>query len=258
MSCHIRPLFWLCAVAVLGRVSADDKSGPRPAADLLVWEASEKHHNASADESRWTVSFAVTNRDSRAHVIETVQPSCGCTIPRLPADPWVLAPGATSTLQLTVDFTAKEGRLTKQVQVISDLGTQTLTLTLSIPARAIDADPQRKANFLVAQQNRQAVFQGDCARCHAAPTVGQKDAFLYAAACGPCHESPHRAAIVPELALARQPRDAAYWRELVTRGRPGTLMPAFAQSEGGPLDAAQVDSLVAYLERTFRGPSPPR
>ncbi len=244
-------------LAALARSAGTEVRAPRPISELLVWDAMEKHHDARADENSWEVAFEVTNRDSRSHVIEAVQPSCGCTVPQLPADPWVLPPGATSTLKLKVDFTAKEGRLTKSVQVASDLGTQTLGLTISIPARAIDADPQRKANFVIAQQNRQAVFQGDCARCHAAPALGQKDAFLYAAACGPCHESPHRASIVPELALAKQPRDAAYWREIVTRGRPGTLMPAFAKSEGGPLDEEQVESLVAYLVRTFAAPPPP-
>lgn len=247
----------LLTFATQARLAGNETESPRAIGELLVWDAMEKHYDARTDENFWEVAFAVTNRDSRSHVIEAVQPSCGCTIPQLPADPWVLAPGATSTLKLKVDFTAKEGRLTKSVQVASDLGTQTLALTISIPARAINSDPQRKANFLIAQQNRQAVFQGDCARCHAAPALGQKDAFLYAAACGPCHESPHRASIVPELALAKQPRDAAYWREIVTRGRSGTLMPAFAKSEGGPLDEEQVESLVAYLVRTFAAPPLP-
>jgi hypothetical protein len=42
-------------------------------------------------------------------------------------------------------------------------------------------------------------------------------------------------------------RDAAYWEKWIREGGEGTLMPAFAKAQGGPLDDAQVSSLVRYL-----------
>ena len=44
--------------------------------------------------------------------------------------------------------------------------------------------------------------------------------------------------------MASAPRDAAFWRGLIAHGREKTLMPAFAQSDGGPLQDTQIESLV--------------
>ena len=44
-------------------------------------------------------------------------------------------------------------------------------------------------------------------------------------------------------------------RNVVAKGLPGTLMPAFAQSSGGTLNDAQVDALVQGIVRTWGRPS---
>jgi len=48
--------------------------------------------------------------------------------------------------------------------------------------------------------------------------------------------------------------DTNYWRTWITYGKTNTLMPAFLNSEGGPLEAAQIDSLVAYMTNAFPRP----
>jgi len=70
---------------------------------------------------------------------------------------------------------------------------------------------------------------------------------LFQAACGICHEAEARATLVPALRNLKHPPDAAYWRRWIARGKPDSLMPAFAGQEGGPLTDGQIDSLVELL-----------
>ena len=105
--------------------------------------------------------------------------------------------------------------------------------------------------MVLAKSDRQAVFKGDCASCHVEKGVGKIGQDLFAADCGICHDTPLRAQMVPNLKMPKGPRDQDYWKSWITYGRKGSLMPAFAQSEGGPLTKEQVDSLVDYLFANF-------
>ena len=98
-----------------------------------------------------------------------------------------------------------------------------------------------------ARADRQAVLRGSCASCHVTPTIGKKGAELFQTACVICHAAEHRASFVPDLMVAKAPRDAAYWEKWIREGAEGTLMPAFAKEHGGSLDDEQIASLIAYL-----------
>jgi len=74
---------------------------------------------------------------------------------------------------------------------------------------------------------------------------------LYAASCGICHDAEHRAAMVTDLHVPRSTRDIAFWQKWIMEGKPGTMMPAFAQLHGGPLTQEQIDSLTIYLYQNF-------
>jgi mono/diheme cytochrome c family protein len=116
----------------------------------------------------------------------------------------------------------------------------------------------RAKNIQNALADRQAVFKGECAKCHVDKGVAKMGAELYAADCGICHDAEHRAAMVPDLKVPRSARDLAFWQKWIMEGKPGTLMPAFAQAHGGPLTQEQVDSLTVYLYQTFpKNPPPP-
>ncbi len=110
---------------------------------------------------------------------------------------------------------------------------------------------QRQAAMAQAAANPQAIFRGECAKCHVDKGrerhSGQE---LYAADCGICHESSHRATAVPDLHALKQPTDLDYWKTIITFGKPHTMMPGFAAAQGGPLSDAQIASLAAYLDRT--------
>jgi mono/diheme cytochrome c family protein len=238
-------LILLCSLGWAGAAEPDATGKPKPA---LVWDAMEVTHVAKPGEEVADITFAVTNRAEKEVQIYELRPSCGCTVAEMPRQPWKLAPGERGSFRATADFKGKSGLFIKSVRVISSEGSQMLTLRVEIP----DTEETRRArNQQLAALDRQAVFRNDCASCHVVPTVGKMGGELFAAACGICHTAAHRADMVPDLAVAREPRDAGWWRRWVEEGKAGTLMPAFAKAHGGPLEPAQVDSLVAYLTQTF-------
>ena len=161
-----------------------------------------------------------------------------------------------------MNVTGKYGTVTKSLLVQSSQATWTLLVTAELPPPA-DVDllsgvsngvamsaHSRGKNIALAQSDRQAVFQGDCARCHTDYAKEQFGRDLYLGACEICHDAEHRASMVPDLRVVDVSRDAAYWREYITDGIEGTLMPAFAKEKGGILSDEQIESLVKFLVET--------
>jgi mono/diheme cytochrome c family protein len=226
------------ATAIAGTEAAKD-AREHP----LLWDAMEKTVDAKPGEGVADFTFNVTNKSDHMVTVTDVHTSCGCTVAELPNTPWKLAPGATGSMGVTVDFAGKDGRVTKSVEVESSEGLQTLLVNVNVP---LPDEARRERNRRLATANRQAVFRNDCATCHAQPAGTKTGVELFQAVCLVCHASPHRASMVPDLLVAREHRDAAYWRKWITEGREQSLMPAFAQERGGPLTAAQIDSLVEF------------
>jgi cytochrome c5 len=229
-------VIFLFAIAVVVR-GADASANP------VSWDALEKSSEPKAGERAAAFRFTARNTSDKPVTILQVRPSCGCTIVDLPADPWVLKPGASGSLMATVDLSGKEGNLVKMLFVDTSFGRQTLVMNVKMP---VMAESDRLRNQQVATANRQAVFQNECALCHAVPAIGKQGQELFEAACGVCHIGPHRASMVPDLLVAREPRDAAFWKKWISEGREGSLMPGFAESHGGPLSDSQIDSLVKF------------
>ncbi len=219
----------------------------------LVWDAMEKTIDAKPGDAAAAFTFHVTNQGAQPVTIRDARPSCSCTVAELPRVPWTLDAGKGGEITGTISFAGKDGSLTKSIEITSSAGTQTLRITVNIPP---PGEAQRERNRQLAAANRQAVFQGDCATCHAAPTVAKTGGELFQTACLICHVSAHRASMVPDLLVAREHRDAAFWSRWITEGRAGSLMPAFATERGGPLTRAQIESLVDFALKQL--PTEPR
>ena len=124
------------------------------------------------------------------------------------------------------------------------------------PPGAPLTEAERKAAMGKAAADARAIFKGDCATCHVDKARGLLGKELYAAACGICHDSTQRAAFVPDLRGLKQRADLDYWKAIIARGKPHTMMPGFAGAAGGPLSEMQVSSLAAYLEQTMGAQAP--
>ncbi len=223
-------------------------AAPKPLAPFpLVFDAENKTAEVSAGQSNVTFVFKLTNATPNEVTIDRVQTSCGCTVAKLPAMPWRLPAGTNAQFEVVADLRGKRGLFSKMVYVYTSQGFKALNVKVSVPEPALSPAAERMRNLQVSVADRQAVFRGDCARCHSAPAAGKQGRELFGAVCGVCHEAERRATVVPNLRALKHPTDADHWRNWITHGKAGTLMPAFALTEGGPLSPEQIDSLVAYL-----------
>lgn len=219
---------------------------------ILEWDATEKEIHAKPGELDIPFSFAVTNISQTNVVINWVRPSCGCTVAKLPPTPWTLKPGEGGHIDFNFDIRGKSGTLAKYVSVDTSLGQKLLQIKAIIPqATAAPGMDGRAKNMQLAMADRQVVFRGDCASCHATPTLGKKGEQLYTAACAICHDAPHRATMVPDLRALNKATGVDYWAFWIANGKPGTLMPGFAKAHGGPLDEEQIRSLAEFMFEKF-------
>jgi len=218
----------------------------------LTFDALHKQVSVRFGQTNVVVHFSVTNTSPAPVVIRDVTLSCGCSVASLPARPWNLPPGAQGQLTITTDLRGKRGSLVKTAIVQASTGTRVLTYQVDIQEPA--TPEERARNQTLAKADRQAVFRGDCTRCHVEPAKGKLGRELFTAACGICHAAEHRASMVPDLRTLRPPPNRANWERWITHGKPDTLMPAFAGKAGGPLTEDQVRSLVELLAGTSPGP----
>lgn len=163
---------------------------------------------------------------------------------------------ANGGVRLDTDIRGKRGILNKSAQVFTSAGVQTLHFKIAIGVGQTSMN--RKRNQVMAKADPQAVFRVDCARCHAKPSENQLGRELFVTACGICHEAKHRASMVPDLRTHPLSADVSAWAQLITNGKPETLMPAFAKRHGGPLTEAQIRSLAEFMIDRFPASMPKR
>jgi mono/diheme cytochrome c family protein len=230
----------------------------------LKWDSEQKEYTSKRGEMEARFTFWLTNITSSEVSINAVRTSCGCTVAKLPSTPWVVPAAGGGPIDVTVNLAGKSGTITKAVTVESSAGTKSLLVKVNIEGgqpvagqsfgQSTMGDAERLKNMQRALGDRQVVFKDQkCAECHAekglsAMSDGRQ---IYNSACGVCHESHIRASMVPDLKTLTHPTDAEYWRNWINYGRAGSMMPAFAQAEGGPLSESQVNALVTFLGQAY-------
>jgi mono/diheme cytochrome c family protein len=227
-----------------------------PGYPTLVFDAETKQYDPKPGEMIAPFTFRLTNVWTNEIRIDQVKASCGCTTAKLPATPWHIPPGGSGEVGAQINLAGKPpGLVTKTLTFFTSVGNRVVTLKANIPQAgtmlagmsAVD----RKAALALAAANPQAIFKADCAKCHVDKGVKSLGQDLYAADCGICHESSHRDSAVPDLHALKQPTDLEYWKTMISFGKPHTMMPGFAISQGGPLSDEQIKSLAAYLDRAI-------
>jgi cytochrome c553 len=220
---------------------------------VLAFDADTKEVILKPGEAAAKYTFHLTNVSPAEVTVRLVQTSCGCTTAQLPPMPWKIPAGDAGQIPIVMNVQGKSGVVFKSVTVHTDKGLKSLLVkaTIQQPDPQLMTAADRERNQLLAKADRQAVFKGDCARCHVEPVIGKTGKNLYVTACGICHDADHRATMVPHLAELKTPTSADYWKAMIALGKPNTLMPAFAQVQGGPLSDAQIVSLVNHLLAAF-------
>ncbi|HKW30271.1 MAG TPA: DUF1573 domain-containing protein [Verrucomicrobiae bacterium] len=221
---------------------------------ILAWDATTKETNVIANSGPAHFVFDFTNTSTNPVVILSVRPSCGCTTTKLPPLPWTLAPGTNGQLEATVNLPGQSGTLYKSLNVYTDKGSKLLMLKITIQPFVMPAMSQadRARNMQVALTDRQAVFKGTCVTCHVQRGEAKYGMALYEADCAICHDGEHRATMVPDLHALKTPTNFEFWRIWIAHGKPGSLMPAFSGTDGGPLSDMQISSLATYLNESIK------
>ncbi len=213
----------------------------------LVWDSISKESSPAPGQATADFIFNVTNPSDSEVIINNVHPSCGCTVAKTPPYPWHIAAQTNDSMTISVTLAAKAGKFSKTITVSANgYQNQVLTVTVHMPDTT---EAKRQRDMQLAVTDRQAVFKGECATCHA-PKPGLMGQELFNATCEICHDPPQghpRATMVPNLRALNHPTDYDFWKMIATIGKPGTLMPAVGAVAGGPLTDAQVDSLATTL-----------
>lgn len=237
------------------------ESDPMPDG-VVAWNSIMFSTNLPADAAQAHFLFSFTNISKTKISIGDVHPSCGCTTAQLPKLPWTVDPGDDGQIPITVNVEGKIGTFFKSVQFKTDKGMKQLLLQITIaqPVQPTMNDAERARDIAAAKIDRQAVFRNDCVTCHVKNGDGKYSKALFDADCAICHEAEHRASFVADLSNLKVPTNIDFWRTWVAHGKPGSFMPAFAQSDAGPLTDMQVESLALYLNQRFpsKAPQPPQ
>ena len=215
----------------------------------LVWDAMFKEAKVPPGQTTNQFIFWVTNTAKTNVVLNHIQPSCGCTVAKLPREPWNMAPGESGSISAVMNFPGLSGASEKLLTVYTSEGEQTLRIKVNIPASA--NIEMRKENMMKAIADKQSVLKGDCASCHVEKGRGKVEEDLFVADCVICHQPDgHRAEAVPNLANINKITSKEYWKYYLENGGP-TVMPAFLNAKGGPFTPEEIDKFAEFLNKKF-------
>lgn len=232
----------------------DTSRSAQPLPDgLLAWDSLMKGTDVVIGLDFARFSFAFTNISDKSITILDVHPSCGCTTAEMPPVPWTLAAGTNGQIKIKVNLAGKSGTVFKSVKVTTDQGNKQLMLKITIlqPPAVKLTETQIEQGIMMSKADRQAVFKSDCASCHAKNVNGRYGQDLFNSVCAICHAAQNQATMVPDLSKLKVPTNLEFWRTWIAIGKPGSLMPAFATAQGGPLTDMQIASLAAYLNMVY-------
>ena len=106
----------------------------------LAWDTLEQQATLTPGVESMEFVFWVTNTGKTEITVNQLSPSCNCTKPAKEL-PWKIAPGKSESLRITIDTRGKSGNVEMTVDVVSSVGTQTLTMRMDIPVPVAVLNP---------------------------------------------------------------------------------------------------------------------
>lgn len=246
-----RPLAVIAVIVLVagGTVRAAGDAEPAPS---IRFDATTHDFGSIRSDAKQTFSWAYHNDGTAPLEIRGTNPSCGCTASV--ADPKTVPPGGSGALAIVYDPAGQSGSVRKTITVITNDPARPhtiLTIRASVIATDAETPPSGHPRF-----TGQSLLMGSCAGCHAAPASGKSGAALWNAVCAMCHGTTGQGALAPSVRekdyLASRSDQAL--AQAIAYGTANPKMPGFSDLMGGPLDGAQIASLVKLLRQW--GPAP--
>src|SRR5262249_34358611 len=150
----------------------------------------ENYDFGTVDRGVWLKHrFLITNTGTTPLILNRTYATCGCTLPKLTKSK--LLPGETGNLDVSVDTSMKQNRITKSVFVVSnDPVKPSIKVDLSMNV----VDPHKG----MTDDNKVKIFtDAQCSSCHVARGKGLFGRDLYNADCAMCHGPKAEGAIGP-------------------------------------------------------------
>ncbi len=177
--------------------------------------------------------FEVSNTGNEDLIIEKLVTSSGTAT--AVATPNRLKPGEKGSIRVAVDLHGKRGVYSKTIEVYTNDPTTPVT-TLSVKVSIWDRIPM--GHYKAAE-----IFAENCRTCHVDQGKGKKGWELFKADCFMCHTAGRD---ISFSEMSRKP--AREVRKAIKEGIPNTLMPGFDLGSGGPLNDAEIRSLVELIK----------
>ena len=232
------------SLAVFRAFSAEG-DGSSGAAPSIRFDRTTHDFGTIPSDAKQAFTWAYHNDGTGPLTIIAMIPSCGCTVSA--AEPKTVPPGGSGALSVSYDPSGQSGDVRKSLTVVTNDPVHAhtiLTIRAKVLANEVPTSSTGHPRF-----TGQSLLMGACAKCHAAPATGKTGASLWSAVCAMCHGETAEGASAPGLRAADYlaSHDDASLVQAVAYGTANPRMPGFSNLMGGPLDDAQVASLVALL-----------
>lgn len=115
-------IFCFCLGATFLMAQQDQKKGPK-----IEFETEVLNYGKVLKGSSGTRYFKFTNTGDAPLEFKSAEGSCGCTVPKIPAE--AILPGQKGTLAVTYD-TTRMNRFSKSVTIVTNASPEPMTLRI--------------------------------------------------------------------------------------------------------------------------------
>ena len=146
-----------------------------------------------------------------------------------------LGPGERGRINVSVDIRGKTGRISKTIQVYANDPANPvtkLTVTMDI-----------KDRVHLNQYKATEIFSEKCRDCHVDQGKGKTGWDLFKADCFMCHNAGKNSSLTQ---MSKKPKD--YLLRVIRQGVDNTVMPGWDAKADGPLDDAEIKSLIDLIK----------
>jgi len=146
-----------------------------------------------------------------------------------------LKPGERGKIQVTVDIRGKSGYISKTIQVYAN--------DPKNPVTRLAVQMYIKDRVHLNHYKAKEIFSESCRDCHIDQGKGKKGRDLFMADCFMCHNAGRNTSLTE---MSKKPR--AYLLRIIREGVDNTVMPGWGAKAGGPLDDAEIKSLINVIK----------